>query len=58
VAVLFATNYATTSRLQAALSLGVHETKSTDMHNTDWVRLAGLAGMSSTVCMVAACTQV
>ena len=36
----------TTSRLQAALSLrlGVHETKSTDMHNTDWVRLASLAG--------------
>jgi len=43
-----------TSRLQAALSLGVHETNSTDMHNTDWVRLASLAGMSCTVCMVAA----
>ena len=46
-----------TSRLQAALSLVVHETKSTDMHNTDWVRLASLVGMSCTVCMVAACTQ-
>ena len=63
MAVLFAANYATYKyRLQAALSLyiGVHETKSTDMHNTDWVRLASLAslaGMSCTVCMVAACTQ-
>jgi len=46
-----------TSRLQEALSLGVHETKSTDMHNTDWVRLASLAGMTCTVCMAAACTQ-
>ena len=36
----------------------VHETKSTDMHNTDWLRrLASLAGMPCTVCMVAACTQ-
>jgi len=34
----------------------VYETKSTDMHNT--VRLAGPAGMSCLVCMVATCTRV
>jgi len=38
-----------TSKLQAALSLGVHETKSTDMHNTDWVRLTSLAGFCHAV---------